>query len=343
MGFYKMKNPKSIESIVENNYQLSPSINNLLDIDQLDLTDLDTIFTLSEIIDSFLVKNEKKSSLLKGKTIVTLFYESSTRTRVSFEEAGKLLGADVINMSGSGTSIDKGESLLNTCLTLQSAHTDLIIVRHPHSGAPNFMAKNLLKTKIINAGDGWHAHPTQALIDLYTAKQSFDKLEGLKVVIIGDILHSRVARSDIIGFQKLGADITLCAPKSLLPTIFLDKSNIDESDPYNSVNIEYDLEKALDKADIVMPLRIQQERLGEVSGFPSLREYSSRFQINDKTLKFAKPNAIVMHPGPMNEGVEISSEIAHSDRSKIENQVRYGVAIRMSLLYLMLSGGDLNE
>ncbi len=338
-----MKNLKSIESIVEHNYKLSHSVKNLLDIDQLEFNDLETIFSLSEIIDSFLLNNEKKSSLLKGKTIVTLFYESSTRTRVSFEEAGKLLGADVINMSGSGTSIDKGESLLNTCLTLQSAHTDLIIVRHPHSGAPNFMAKNLLKTKIINAGDGWHAHPTQALIDLYTVKQSFDKLEGLKVVIVGDILHSRVARSDIIGFQKLGVNITLCAPKSLLPTILLNKSNIDESDPYNKVNIEYDLEKALDQADIVMPLRIQQERLGEVSGFPSLREYSSRFQINDKTLKFAKPSAIVMHPGPMNEGVEISSEIAHSDRSQIENQVRYGVAIRMSLLYLMLSGGDFNE
>ena len=338
-----MKNLKNIESLIEHNYNLSDSVKNLLDIDQLELSDLDTIFTLAEIIDSFLINNDKKSSLLKGKTIVTLFYESSTRTRVSFEEAGKLLGADVINMSGSGTSIDKGESLLNTCLTLQSAHTDLIIVRHPHAGAPNFMAKHLLKTKIINAGDGWHAHPTQALIDLYTVKQSFNELKGLKLVMVGDILHSRVARSDILGFQKLGVNISLCAPKSLLPTILSDKTGSDESDPYNNVSVEYDLEKALDNADIVMPLRIQQERLGEVSGFPSLREYSSRFQINDRTLKFAKPNAIVMHPGPMNEGVEISSEIAHSDRSQIENQVRYGVAIRMSLLYLMLSGGDSNE
>ena len=338
-----MKNLKNIESLIEHNYNLSDSVKNLLDIDQLELSDLDTIFTLTEIIDSFLINNDKKSSLLKGKTIVTLFYESSTRTRVSFEEAGKLLGADVINMSGSGTSIDKGESLLNTCLTLQSAHTDLIIVRHPHAGAPNFMAKHLLKTKIINAGDGWHAHPTQALIDLYTVKQSFNELKGLKLVMVGDILHSRVARSDILGFQKLGVNISLCAPKSLLPTILSDKTGSDESDPYNNVSVEYDLEKALDNADIVMPLRIQQERLGEVSGFPSLREYSSRFQINDRTLKFAKPNAIVMHPGPMNEGVEISSEIAHSDRSQIENQVRYGVAIRMSLLYLMLSGGDSNE
>ncbi|MQG84671.1 MAG: aspartate carbamoyltransferase catalytic subunit [SAR202 cluster bacterium] len=338
-----MKNLKNIESLIEHNYNLSDSVKNLLDIDQLELSDLDTIFTLAEIIDSFLINNDKKSSLLKGKTIVTLFYESSTRTRVSFEEAGKLLGADVINMSGSGTSIDKGESLLNTCLTLQSAHTDLIIVRHPHAGAPNFMAKHLLKTKIINAGDGWHAHPTQALIDLYTVKQSFNELKGLKLVMVGDILHSRVARSDILGFHKLGVNISLCAPKSLLPTILSDKTGSDESDPYNNVSVEYDLEKALDNADIVMPLRIQQERLGEVSGFPSLREYSSRFQINDRTLKFAKPNAIVMHPGPMNEGVEISSEIAHSDRSQIENQVRYGVAIRMSLLYLMLSGGDSNE
>ena len=338
-----MKNIKSIESLSEHNYKLSNSVKNLLDIDQLETNDLDTIFTLTEIIDSFLTNNDKKTSLLKGKTIVTLFYESSTRTRVSFEEAGKLLGADVINMSGSGTSIDKGESFLNTCLTLQSAHTDLIIVRHPHAGAPNFMSKHLLKTKIINAGDGWHAHPTQALIDLYTVKQSFNELKGLKLVMVGDILHSRVARSDILGFQKLGVNISLCAPKSLLPTILSDKTGSDESDPYNNVSVEYDLEKALDNADIVMPLRIQQERLGEVSGFPSLREYSSRFQINDRTLKFAKPNAIVMHPGPMNEGVEISSEIAHSDRSQIENQVRYGVAIRMSLLYLMLSGGDSNE
>ena len=338
-----MKNIKSIECLSEHNYKLSNSVKNLLDIDQLETNDLDTIFTLTGIIDSFLTNNDKKTSLLKGKTIVTLFYESSTRTRVSFEEAGKLLGADVINMSGNGTSIDKGESLLNTCLTLQSAHTDLIIVRHPHSGAPYFMSKHLSKTKIINAGDGWHAHPTQALIDLYTAKQSYDDLKGLKLVIVGDILHSRVARSDILGFQKLGVNVSLCAPKSLLPTTLLDKSTSDASDPYNTVSVEYDLEKALDNADIVMPLRIQQERLGEVSGFPSLREYSSRFQINDKTLKFAKPNAIVMHPGPMNEGVEISSEIAHSDRSQIENQVRYGVAIRMSLLYLMLVGGDFND
>ena len=224
-----MKNLKSIESLAEYDYKLSDSIKNLLDIDQLELNDLDTIFSLTKIIDSFLIKNDKKSSLLKGKTIVTLFYESSTRTRVSFEEAGKLLGADVINMSGNGTSIDKGESLLNTSLTLQSAHTDLIVVRHPHSGAPYFMAKNLSKTKIINAGDGWHAHPTQSLIDLYAVKQSFQDLKGLKLVIVGDILHSRVARSDIIGFHKLGVNVSLCAPKSLLPTTLLDKTAMDES------------------------------------------------------------------------------------------------------------------
>jgi len=331
-----MNDLQGIESLKNYNYKLSDSIKNLLDIDQLTKTDIETIFSITKIIDSFLVNKNKKSSLLKGNTIVTMFYEASTRTRVSFEEAGKLLGADVINMSGSGTSIDKGESLLNTCLTLQSAHTDLIVVRHPHAGAPNFMAKYLANTKIINAGDGWHAHPTQALIDIFTIKQSFEKLKGLNITIIGDILHSRVARSDIIAFQKIGANVTLCAPKSLIPTTFVDSSNLDPTDPYNNVRIEYDLEKALTNSDVVMPLRIQQERLGEVSGFPSTREYSSRFQINDRTLTYAKPNAIVMHPGPINEGVEISSEIAHSDRSKIEDQVRYGVAIRMGLLYLML-------
>ena len=312
----------------------------VLDLDDFSPAEIQGVLDSAKGMAEVLGRDIKKVPTLRGRVIVTLFYESSTRTRVSFEEAGKILSADVINMSTSGSSVEKGESLLNTGLTLQAMGVDSIIMRHPHSGAPNLLARHLDRVGIINAGDGMHAHPTQALLDLFTVQEKLGPLEGLKIVIVGDVLHSRVARSDVWGFAKMGAQVVLCGPATLLPIEYLGgHSEANETDPLARVEMDTNLDRAIEDADVVMALRLQAER--QEGGFvPSLREYVRRWQLTEDRLGKAKPGALVMHPGPMNEGTEISSSIAHGGASVIEEQVTNGVAIRMALLYLVVAGGN---
>ena len=307
----------------------------LLDLDDFSQEELDLVMTTTDAMREVLSRDIKKVPTLRGKVIVTLFYEASTRTRVSFEEAGKLLSADVINVSSSGSSVEKGESLLNTVRTLQATGTDIIVVRHPHSGAPYFMARNLERTGVINGGDGWHAHPTQALLDLYTMKRHLGSVNGAKVVIVGDVTHSRVARSNLWALRTAGAQIVLCAPPTLLPQEFLSGGHLRDGHLFGSVKVETNIERAIGEADVVMPLRLQLERQ-EAGLLPTLREYSKMYGITKDRLALAKPNALVMHPGPMNEGVEISPDVAHGAQSLIEEQVHNGVAVRMALLYLLM-------
>ena len=310
----------------------------VLDLDDFSRDEIETVLASAQGMSEVLHRDIKKVPALRGRVIVTLFYEASTRTRISFEEAGKILSADVINMSESGSSAEKGESLLNTGLTIQAMGVDIIVVRHPHSGAPYLLAQHLDKVGIINAGDGIHAHPTQSLLDLYTVREKRGSLEGLKVVMVGDVLHSRVARSNIWGFAKMGANVVLCGPTTLLPLDMLHAANNGRGNsPLASVSIDTNLDRAIEGADVVMALRLQAERQG--SGFlPSIREYIRRWQVTDARLSRANSQAMVMHPGPMNEGIEISSSIAHGSRSAIEQQVTNGVAIRMALLYHLSAG-----
>ncbi len=316
-----------------------PTRRHILDLDDYSREELETTLASTHGMAEVLARDIKKVPALRGKVIVTLFYEASTRTRVSFEEAGKILSADVINMSASGSSADKGESLLNTGLTLQAMGVDTLVVRHPHSGAPNFLARNLERVSIVNAGDGLHAHPTQALLDLYTVQSRLGRVEGLKVVIVGDVLHSRVARSGIWGFAKMGAHVVLSGPRTLMPLDFINgPSAADVVGLASKVEFEPDLDRAVTGADVVMALRLQSER--QRGGFlPSIREYIRRWQVNDARLSKAKPDVLVMHPGPMNEGIEISSGLAHGSRSAIEEQVTAGVAVRMAVLYQLNAGG----
>ena len=310
-------------------------LTNMLDINSLTKDEIESILTHTVSMEEVLNRDIKKVPSLRGKTIVTLFYESSTRTRVSFEQAGKILSADVININTKTSSNNKGESLFNTALTIQAIGADIVIVRHPHSGAPYFMAKQI-KTGIINAGDGTHAHPTQALLDLYTIKKKVGSVEGKKITIIGDILYSRVARSQMWGLSKLGADITICGPKTLIPNDFIKGLNHVKGHPLNKIEVTSNINNALKNADIVMALRLQLER--QQSGhLPTLREYSREFGISQKRLEKASPDVIVMHPGPMNEGIEIEPEVAHGANSIIEEQVTSGVALRMALLNIMCS------
>ena len=310
----------------------------VLDLDDFSREEISEVLNSARGMKEVLGRDIKKVPALRGKVIVTLFYEASTRTRISFEEAGKVLSADVINMSASGSSAEKGESLLNTGLTIQAMGVDTIVIRHPHSGAAHLLAQNLDKVSIINAGDGLHAHPTQALLDLYTVQAKFESLEGLKVVIVGDVLHSRVARSDIWGFAKMGAKVVLSGPPTLMPPDLMRSSKNIVGSPFASlVEVETDLDKAIEGADVVMALRLQKER--QHAGFlPSMREYIRRWQVTDTRLGLAAPSAMVMHPGPMNEGIEISNSVAHGGRSMIEEQVTNGVAVRMALLYELTIG-----
>ena len=308
-----------------------PGRRHVLDLDDFTKTEIEDAFQNADAMREVLNREIKKVPTLRGKTIITLFTEASTRTRVSFEQAGKILSADVINVSGSGSSVEKGESLYNTALTLQAMNADIIVVRHGHSGAPHFLARHL-DACVINAGDGAHAHPTQGLLDMYTMRNYFGRVEGLKVVIVGDILYSRVARSNLWGLTTMGADITLCAPRTLLPQDLLGGFGSTAGHPFAHVKIEHDLERALDGADVVYALRLQLERQ-QAGHLPSLREYSRTYGINRERLQVASPHVLVMHPGPMNEGVEIDPEVAHGTRSVIEEQVTNGVAIRMALLY----------
>ncbi len=307
----------------------------ILDLDDFSRDEIELVLQNTDVMREVLRRDIKKVPTLRGKTIITLFYEASTRTRVSFEQAGKILSADVINVSGSGSSVEKGESLYNTALTLQAMNADIIVMRHPHSGAPHFLSR-FLNAAVINAGDGMHAHPTQALLDLFTIKSHFGRIDGLKVVIVGDLLYSRVARSNLWGLTRMGAEITLCAPPTLIPIDFLGGIGRNEGSasdhPFSGVRIETNVERALEGADVVMALRLQIERQ-QAGHLPTLREYSRLYGITPRRMQLAKPHALVMHPGPMNEGIEIDPEVAHGAQAVIEEQVTNGVAVRMALLY----------
>ena len=312
----------------------------VLDLDDFSSDEILTVLQDADVMMEVLERDIKKAPTLRGKTVITLFYEPSTRTRVSFEQAGKILSADVINVSGSGSSVEKGESLYNTALTLQAMKADIIVVRHPFSGAPNLLAR-YVDSSVINAGDGAHAHPSQALLDLYTIRRRVGEIRGLKVAMVGDVLYSRVARSNLWGLTKMGARVVVCAPPTLLPPDLLDGLAGVERHPFGAVEVETNVERAIEGADVVMALRLQTERQRD-GHLPSLREYSRIYGINSRRLSLAKPGVLVMHPGPMNEGVEIDSEVAHGVRSVIEEQVTNGVAVRMALLYRLampLRGG----
>ncbi|HEY0659129.1 MAG TPA: aspartate carbamoyltransferase catalytic subunit [Pyrinomonadaceae bacterium] len=271
----------------------------------------------------------KKVPTLRGKTVINLFFENSTRTRTSFELAAKRLSADAINISVSSSSLTKGETLIDTAMNLDAMSPDCIVVRHGSAGVPHQLAK-VSKAAIINAGDGANEHPTQALLDAMTIREHKGKIEGLEVAIVGDILHSRVARSNIHLLTKLGAKVRVAGPKTLVPDDF---AHLVEKDLRVSKNIE----EAIEGADVVMILRIQKERQ-DSAYFPTLREYSIHYGLTNERLNLAKPDAIVLHPGPMNRGIEIASDVADSSRSLILDQVKYGVAVRMAVLYLATGG-----
>jgi len=292
---------------------------------------LDTATELARISDGPM----KKLPTLRGRTIVNLFAEDSTRTRISFEAAAKRLSADVINFSAKGSSLSKGESLKDTALTLQAMGADAVVIRHPASGAPTRLADNQwMSGSVINAGDGTHEHPSQALLDAFTIRKHLAKgapdLAGLRVAIVGDVLHSRVARSNVLLLTKLGAGVTLVAPPTLLPFGV-------ESWP---VTISYDLDQVIPQVDALMMLRIQQERMEEIF-FPNAREYSRYYGLNRDRMEALNKNSIIMHPGPMNRGLEITADAADSARSVIVEQVSNGVSVRMAILYLVLGGAPI--
>ncbi|WP_127503189.1 aspartate carbamoyltransferase catalytic subunit [Actinoplanes solisilvae] len=271
----------------------------------------------------------KKLPTLRGRTVVNLFYEDSTRTRISFEAAAKRLSADVINFSAKGSSVSKGESLKDTALTLQAMGADAVVIRHPASGAPHRLAQ-WVDGSVVNAGDGTHEHPTQALLDAYTMRSRLGRLDGLKVAIVGDVLHSRVARSNVLLLTTLGAEITVVGPPTLIP---LDLAAALSP----ATKVSYDLDSVLPDMDVVMMLRVQTERMQD-SYFPSAREYSRRYGLDIARMRKLPEHAIVMHPGPMNRGMEITPEVADSSRSTIVEQVANGVSARMAVLYLLLGG-----
>jgi aspartate carbamoyltransferase catalytic subunit len=276
----------------------------------------------------------KKVPTLRGKTVINLFFENSTRTRTSFELAAKRLSADAVNISVAASSLSKGETILDTALNLDAMQPDCIVVRHSSAGVPHQLAK-VSRAAIINAGDGANEHPTQALLDAMTIREHKGKIEGLQVAIIGDILHSRVARSNIHLLTKLGASVRIAGPTTLVPEDF--GFLVDEG-----LTVCRKIEDAIAESDVVMILRIQRERQ-DAAFFPTLNEYSIHFGLTDERLRLAKPDAIVLHPGPMNRGIEIASEVADSSRSLILDQVKYGVAVRMAVLYLATGGGSLTK
>ena len=295
----------------------------LLGIKDLSVEEIDLIFETADRFKEVLQRPIKKVPSLRHMTIANVFFENSTRTKLSFELAQKRLSADIINFSSSASSVKKGESLLDTINNILVMKVDMIVMRHPNPGASHFVAKNI-NASVINAGDGTHEHPTQALLDSYTIKEKLGKIKNKKIAIIGDISHSRVAISNIYALQKLGAQIMLCGPSTLIPKHI---SSL-------NVLIENNIEKALKWCDVANVLRIQLERQGS-NNFPSLREYSQYFGINKKLLDKIDRDIIIMHPGPINRGVEISSDIADSNNSLILDQVENGVAIRMAIMYLL--------
>jgi aspartate carbamoyltransferase catalytic subunit len=297
----------------------------VLDLDDFGRDEISEILETTTGMKEVLGRAIKQVPALRGKTVVNMFFEDSTRTRISFELAAKALSANVVAMTGKGSSVEKGESLIDTVRTLQAVGADMIVLRHRESGAPHLVAQHF-RGSVINAGDGRHAHPTQALLDLFTINEKLGQIEGRKVVIVGDILHSRVARSNLWGLTAMGAHVTLCAPHTLLgPAAFWTAT-------WPNLTITTDLDEAVTDADVIMTLRLQKER--QESGLlPSLREYSRFFGITAERVKRAAPHCLVMHPGPMNEGVEIMPDVATSAQSVIEEQVTNGVAVRMALMY----------
>jgi len=297
----------------------------LLGLAELSSAEITEILDLAREMKAQIEGSEKKSSSLFGKSIVNLFYENSTRTRLSFELAGNYLSADVANIAAAGSSVAKGESLIDTAKTIDAMAVDVIVIRHQNSGAAKLVAENV-GASVINAGDGMNEHPTQALLDMFTIRERKGEIAGLKVAIVGDIAHSRVARSNIYGLTKTGANVALCAPRTLIPLGIEQLAQLP-----GKCEIFSRVEDAVREADVIMALRIQQERLKSAL-FPSLGEYARWFGINDERLALAKSEAIVLHPGPANRGVEITSEVADCERSVIGEQVTNGVAIRMAAL-----------
>lgn len=301
----------------------------LIGIEELTGEEIYTILDMTKSFKEISKREIKKVPTLRGKTVVLLFYEPSTRTRLSFEIAAKRLSADTTALSASGSSFAKGETIMDAAQNVMAMAPDCIVIRYPYAGLVKKLAETL-PCSIINAGDGYHEHPTQALLDMYSMREQLGTLEGLHVAIVGDILHSRVARSNVYGLRKVGAHVTLVAPKTLLPP------GVDTW----GVNVSTALDPIVPEADVIMMLRVQKERLHE-QYFPDEREYSHFYGLNKKRVDRMKPGAVIMHPGPMNRGVEITYDAADSARSIILNQVENGVAVRMTLLYLSL-GGNVN-
>ncbi len=295
----------------------------LLGLKDITAEEMEEILSTTVQMRKILDQNVKKTPHLQGKSVTTLFYENSTRTRTSFETAAKIMGANTTSISAQTSSVTKGETLIDTGKNLDALLTDVIIMRHSMSGAPHLLAKNV-KASVINAGDGMNEHPTQALLDIYTMKEKFGDIKGLKVVIAGDVKHSRVARSNIWGLRKLGAEVTVCAPKTLLP------AGIEETD----VSVSTDLDDCIAGANVVMGLRLQLERQ-QAGLFPSAAEYNAYYGLNAARLNKADGDAILMHPGPVNRGLEIGSDIADCEQSYILRQVTNGVAVRMAVLFLL--------
>lgn len=323
------------EAVLDPNATRLPSRRHLLDVDDWSPEELSGL--MERATEMRLVRQRKeKLSALRGHTLVNLFYENSTRTRVSFELAGRALGADITNVTASASSVAKGESLIDTGRTLQALGASIFVIRSSQSGAPDLLAR-YVSGHVLNAGDGWHAHPSQALLDLFTLTQRFQSVAGRRVVILGDILHSRVARSNIWALTAMGAEVVLCAPPTLLPpeAVALYTSRpVPGTGARRRVVIETDPARALRGADAVMALRLQKERQ-QAGLLPSLREYSRVYGLTTERLALANPGALVMHPGPMNEGVEIEPAVASGAQSAIEEQVENGVAVRMAALALL--------
>ncbi|RRR76353.1 MAG: aspartate carbamoyltransferase catalytic subunit [Candidatus Viridilinea halotolerans] len=296
-----------------------------LDLDDFTPEEIEEILDTAESMKEVLSREIKQVPTLRGRTVVNMFYEESTRTRISFELAARALSANVVSFTARGSSVEKGESLIDTVRTLQALGADMVVIRHNQSGAPHLVARHFAGG-VINAGDGRHAHPTQALLDLLTIREHLGQIRGLKVVIVGDILHSRVARSNLWGLTRLGAEVTLCAPPTLLgPAAYWTAT-------WPQVKISYKVDEAIAGADVVMALRLQKERM-QAGLLPSLREYSRAYAITPERLARLGEKTLIMHPGPMNEGVEIWPEVVTAPNTVIDEQVTNGVAVRMALLY----------
>ena len=312
----------------------------VLDLDDFSREEIETVLNLADRMREVLDRRIARVPALRGQTVINLFYEPSTRTRASFELAGKVLGADLISLTASASSVTKGESLIDTVRTLRAMRSDVIVMRHSSSGAPYLAAEHVGGGSVVNAGDGTHAHPTQALLDLYTMRKHFGDLRDKRVVMVGDISHSRVARSDMWGLSKMGAEVVVCGPPTLLPRgLRVQDRPAHAEAALPRVTVETDVARAIEGAHVVMALRLQGER--QQGGLlPSLHEYAAHYQVTASRLAHAHPEHLLMHPGPKNEGIEIAGDVASGGHSIIEEQVTNGVAVRMALLYLLCGGAE---